>query len=222
MIYFKELENVINKYEVSVDQDELKILKEEIIEKCSYIRHKTVVGCVDPNYFRIKNGKVKNVETKTKYRIESRDSLQYEDYDEYEFEYDEYEYPYLVSIIDGLLADDGDEIDNLYFPKDDIREKILDAYRKKDYLTNTTNILKHLTKIEKNDFISNKILLEKHKLETLENYYEKEIKLNLAQHDSVVYYDKVIACLKFELLASITKEEINTLSEFKEYARKLK
>lgn len=97
MLYFRKNDEVIEKYQIDFNKEEVETLKEKIINNCSFIKHEEYesdhlprfTGKIIKNYIHTYTGKEKN------YFEETRDI--------YLYSYDEYKPPYLVELINQLL-----------------------------------------------------------------------------------------------------------------------
>lgn len=97
MIYFKMYEGVIGKYHVSFDKKKIEELKTNIINNCSYIKHRELESDYRPRFTEeiIRHFKCEETKKKKVYFEETRSV--------YLYKYDEYIPPYLVKLIDKLL-----------------------------------------------------------------------------------------------------------------------
>ena len=101
MLYFRKNDEVIEKYQIDFNKEEVETLKEKIINNCSFIKHEEYesdhlprfTGKIIKNYIYTYIGKEKN------YFEETRDI--------YLYSYDEYKPPYLVELINQLLNGKG-------------------------------------------------------------------------------------------------------------------
>jgi hypothetical protein len=110
MNYFRKEEYFIVKYQVMIDEEKLKKLRWEIIDKCSLITHKCYKTTHRPNefdYAHIRNYKEKKVGV-----IEYNDFYSMPE-DQYLVEYDYYEHPKLISLINLLLEGKVNVIDEI-------------------------------------------------------------------------------------------------------------
>lgn len=198
MYYFKEKEDIIEKYLVSFSKETVEKLKIEIIDKCSEIEHHEYEGAKGPNefdYLRIRNYEERYVRTQ-----ESRDSLQYPDIRIYHYSYDEYKFPYLVSLIDELLKGNISIIDKILNSESEIENKSINERIKiaSDELDNIDNldIVKKRTKLD-----------ELQQLITLQ-------RINKNQKSVKPYYLKLRSLITLKLIDTIKKEEIKRVDDF--------
>ena len=107
MLYFRKNDEVIEKYQIDFNKEEVETLKEKIINNCSFIKHEEYesdhlprfAGKIIKNYIHTYTGKEKN------YFEETRDI--------YLYSYDEYKPPYLVKLINQLLNGNSEVIDEI-------------------------------------------------------------------------------------------------------------
>lgn len=97
MLYFKKKGDLIEKYQVSFDEKEIERLKNEIINNCSFIKHKEFKSDYSPRF--TDESLIRNLQStyvgEKEYFEETRDV--------YLYSYDEYIPPYLVELINRLL-----------------------------------------------------------------------------------------------------------------------
>lgn len=200
MYYFIEKENVVEKYSVSFDKEELEKLKIQIINNCSEIEHfdyeaceKTYGGPNKFDYLRFRNYKEVFVGIS-----ESRDTLQMPDRKIYHYTYDKYKFPKIVNEIDKLLNGDVSALDNIYYNETKgltVDEKIMII----------SNELDEINNLEVDKKI-NKINELKRLLELKE--------LNKNQQPIEPYYEKVKKLITMTLVDTISKEEIEKVHNF--------
>jgi len=110
MYYYKiKGENVV-KLEVELDKENIKTIRNEIIENCSDIKHESYVTIkpINPNDFKC----IKNYSKKVIGKINYND-FKSTTKDEYLVEYDKYYYPEVISFIDGLLSGNASMIEKI-------------------------------------------------------------------------------------------------------------
>lgn len=208
MYYYKQEEDKIVKYEITLNKEVLKSLRWEIIEYCSLITHERYKTTKTPNQFDFEH--IRNYKEKLIGVIEYNDFYSMPE-DEYLVEYDYYKHPRLVSLIDDLLLGKIDVIDEIINPniKEDDEEKLL--------LKEQSSIIKKLTN-KKNKDISNEIELLKENQEKLIKYKEK-CELNKNQISVVPYYKKVLNCIEFKEIDSINLSVVNEYQKFFRYGK---
>lgn len=203
MYYYRIKENNVIKYEVELHIETLKKLKNEIINKCSYITHKKYTTTKLPNKWDYEHIRNYN-ETK----IGEKDSNDfYSSFEiEYLVEYDYYEHPKLVSLINALLKGKVSVIDEIKETKEEKidKEKIL--------LEEQRKIIEDLNKLD-NDKINHQISLLTENQKKLSNCYEEK-ELNKNQVSANEYIYKTLSCIKFKEITSISLEKILEVQEF--------
>lgn len=198
MIYFDKQEDKIEKYLVEFDQEELQKLKIEIINNCSEITHREYDGTVEPNYYdylKIRNFKRRKIGTK-----EHNDSLYYPNKTLYHFSFDEYEYPYLVTLIEKILAGKTEAILEIFIPnttkeKESLKTRIYKLTKEVDNLS-ASELIKNYSKLDK---------LQK---------LTKKLEINKNQKSVLEYYQKVQTLLTFKLIDSIELSSISRIEDF--------
>lgn len=197
--YYYDVKNdFINKYVVLLDIETLKKLREEIIEKCSYITHQKHETTNLTYYYK---EQVKNFKYKKLGMISHNDFFSQEEMN-YLVEYDFYEYSKLVEIIDNLLNGNTSVIDILINPN----------FEK---LKNNKNTNLDATEL-KNEI--NKLIVagEYEKIDTLvkEKQGELDVKNQLILKLEKVYLSKIKECVKLKLFDQIEIETFNNIKEF--------
>lgn len=100
MFYFKVGNEIVEKYQVKFNKEEIEKLRENIIYNCSNIVHREYRSDYSPRF--IDRNLIRNFHAtlvgEKEYFEETRDV--------YLFSYDEYEPPYLIKLIDRLLKED--------------------------------------------------------------------------------------------------------------------
>lgn len=203
MVIFIRNKDKILKYEVGIDKESLSKLKYEIIDKCSIITHKDYQDTYLPKMY--------GIDDYLKYRNYSEVKIgvrEYNDFysmpeDLYRIKYDEYHFPYLVELLDKLLEDDIDVLNEIYNVNSKKEIKSIDEKinRQKDLIESI------------DDFETNKKINELEKLKEL--IEQKE--LNKNQVNVLKYYNKVKKLISFNLIDSITYEEVKRVSNFYNY-----
>ena len=195
MIYFSKKENEIEKYHVNFDKKEIEKLKRIIIDNCSFIEHIEYEGDYSP---RFNNRIIRNY---ISYPTGKRKEY-FEETREIDFHsYDEYKPPYLVELINQLLNDNSEVIDEILnydtSSKNNIDEKI------------------NLINQQFNEIDPDNINKKKEKLVELENLVNSK-EFNKGQQNIDLYYDKLMSLIKFELVDTITINELNNVASFLE------
>ncbi len=193
MIYFRKNDEVIEKYQIDFDKEELEILKEKIIDNCSYIKHEKYESDYSPRFTDeiIKNfrctptGRVKEYFEETR-RIDL-------------YSYDEYKPPYLVKLINDLLKGNPTAIDKIF--KYDISTK--------STIENRINLaVQDFTKIN-----SENICERKAKLKELEELLKAK-ELSEGQQSIELYYNQLIGLIKINLIDSLSISELGRIESF--------
>ena len=190
MYYFKKSDDVIEKYQVHFEKEEVKKLQEKIINRCSVIKHVNFEGEDIPKILDkrfIRNLKYTRI-GKKEYFEETRDI--------YSIQYDRYEPPYLAAIIERILGRDFTAIGELLHYQvsnsTSIEEKI--------NLVNTEMISIPLSDIAK----------KKQKLEELEDLLKEKAR----SEEISSYYEQLISLFQFEFVDSIPVSELERVKEF--------
>ena len=204
MYYYKLNNDFVIKYEVKLDEEKLKLLRLEIIERCSHIIYKhyyTTDTSISLDYLRVRNYKERFHRT-----IEYNDFYS-SDEDEYEVEYDYYEFDELVNYIDLLLLyGDVSSIDLII----NLKDKTID--KEEILLEKQSKIINKLNYIDNND-IKNELKKLNYIQKELEKYKEEQ-ELNEKQVSGVVYKEKVLSCIKFNEIDRLSIETINKVNDF--------
>ena len=194
MVYLKRNNDVVEKYKVDFDKERIEKLKNEIVNKCSFIEHKEYES---DSYISIDVNTVKNFMCnligKKEYFEEVRDV--------YFYQYDEYNPPYLVELINRLLKDDSSAIEKIL--NYDISHEL--SIDDKIALVN-----KEFIKIDSKD-----ITKRKEKLKEIERLLKVQ-ELNKDQQSIEFYYDQLIGLINFDLIDSISISKISRVESFLE------
>lgn len=203
MYYYKIKEELIIKYEVKLHIETLKKLRNEIIDRCSYITHKKYTTTQPPNKWDFEH--IRN------YNEQKVGIRQYNDFyspseDEYLVEYDYYEHPRLVSLINSLIKGNISVIDEIKYTDEEKidKEKILLDEQKK--------LIQDLNMLD-SEGINNQIRLLTENQEKISNCY-KEKELNKNQISSNEYICKILSCIKFKEVSSISLEKVLEVQDF--------
>ena len=195
MKYYKLKDDVIEKYNISFDSQELEKIRNEIIYKCSEIIHKKYQSDYSPsfsddliimNYKERRTGKTKEYFEETRFI--------------YEYSYDLYTPPDLVNLLNDLLRGKN------------VLEDIL-TYKVSDKLSIDIKLADKEKEMRAIDDKNTKLKIEK-----LKEYEEllKLKKLNKNQKPLSMYYDRLINLFKFELEDTLKVEELNRVQTFME------
>lgn len=195
MIYLKRNNDVVEKYKVAFDKEQIEKLKNEIVNNCSFIEHKEYES--DSSSISIDVNTVKNFT----YNLIGKKEYFEEVKDVYFYQYDEYNPPYLVELINRLLKDDASAIEEI-LDYDISHELSIDD---KIALVN-----KEFIEIDPKD-----ITKRKEKLKEIERLL-KEQELNKDQQSVSLYYDKLIGLINFDLMDSISISKLSRVESFLE------
>lgn len=193
MIYFKQKGNLIEKYEVSFDKEKVEALKERIIYECSFIEHRVFVSDYGAGYkdYRL----VRNL---TKVKVGEKDYFE-ETRTIYRYTYDEYIPPKLVDYINSFINGSSTSL-NLILNYDFSGDMSID-----ERINNSTE--------EFNLIPVDNIYEKKKQLEKIDSLLKAKI-INENQKDIKPYYQELMSLIHFELVDSITYEEINRFESF--------
>lgn len=192
MFYFKKNNDVIEKYKVDFNREEVKALKIQIIDNCSLIEHKEYRSTIYPRF--TDKSLIRNFHSTC---IGEKEYFE-ETKDVYLFSYDEYKPPYLTTLIDKLLKQDTSTIDEIL--NYDLSSSIS--------LEDKINLVwQEFTQIDIDD-----IFLKKEKLKELEDLLNyKELNKN---NNLVLYYNKLIKLINFELVDRILISDLERVENF--------
>jgi len=215
MYYFRKEEHFIVKYSVMIDEEKLKKLRWEIIDKCSLIIHKCYKTTHRPNEFDYAH--IRNYKEKLVGVIEYNDFYSMPE-DQYLVEYDYYEHSSLVSLIDKLLEG------NINVIEENI--KIIKKIKKLQELNIQTHIQKEETELlkEQNEIINNlnnaeindrtkyiELLNQSHKKL---NDFQKKKELNKNQIPEIIYCSKVLECITLRKIGIIELTKVLQIQRF--------
>ena len=195
MNYFKKNGEVIEKYQVDFDKEEIEKLKKEIINNCSFIKHEEYESDYSPRFTDeiIRNFTSTPTGKEKEYFEETRDI--------YRYSYDEYKPPYLVKLINQLLNGDLKAIDGILNYDISSKSSIDDRI-------NIAN--QEFTEIDPEN-----ISKRKAKLEELEELLKAK-ELNKDQQSIDVYYNQLVGLIKFDLIDSLPTSELHRIESFLE------
>lgn len=195
MIYLKRNNDVVEKYKVAFDKEQIEKLKNEIVNNCSFIEHKEYES--DSSSISIDVNTVKNFT----YNLIGKKEYFEEVKDVYFYQYDEYNPPYLVELINRLLKDDASAIEEIL--NYDISHEL--SIDDKIALVN-----KEFIKIDSKD-----ITKRKEKLKEIERLLKVQ-ELNKDQQSIEFYYNQLIGLINFDLIDSISISKISRVESFLE------
>lgn len=196
MYYIEQIEDELVKYEVKLDQEQLKNIKIEIINNCSEIIHIKEIGNRPTNEIN-DTLHIREFKRKFLYTKEYNDFYM-PDEDIYEFDYYEYKDTTLVNLINRLLSGNTNVILNLKNPKEN------------NQLNNKTQEIEENTK----KLLSNIDKVNPQQLEELKTQLEKYLEykeLNSDRKSDLDYYPEVLDCITLEERDRI---KIETLEQF--------
>ena len=195
MIYFRKNDEVIEKYQVSFDKEEIEKLKKKIINNCSFIKHEEYESDYSPRFTDeiIRNFTYTPTGKEKEYFEETRDI--------YRYSYDEYKPPYLVELINQLLNGNSKAIDKIL--NYDISTK------------STIDDRIDLANQEFNKIAPKDIIKKREKLKELEDLVKAK-ELNKGQQSIDAYYNQLIGLIKFDLVDSLSISELGRIESFLE------
>ena len=195
MFYFRKNDEVIEKYQVSFDKEEIEKLKKKIINNCSFIKHEEYESDYSPRFTDeiIRNFTYTSTGKEKEYFEETRDICRYS--------YDEYKPPYLVELINQLLNGNSKAIDKIL--NYDISTK------------STIDDRIDLANQEFNKIAPEDIIKKKEKLKELEDLLKAK-ELNKNQQSIDAYYNQLIGLIKFDLIDSLSISELGRIESFLE------
>ena len=195
MLYFRKNGEVIEKYQVNLDKEEIEKLKNKIINNCSFIKHVEFASDYSPRFTNeiIRNFTCVRTGKQKEYFEETRDI--------YHYSYDEYKPPYLVKLINQLLNGNSKTIDEILNYDISTKSSIDDRI--------------NLVNQEFNSIDPEDITKKREKLKELEDLL-KEKELNKNQQSIAEYYDQLIGLIKFDLIDSLPISELYRVESFLE------
>lgn len=206
MYYYKVEKDIVRKFEIEFNLKEMKKLRGEIIERCSYITHKCeetskLIG----EYLKDEHIRLIHYEKLGSYTIE--DFYGDFEYVQYKAEYLYYTFPKLVDLIDKLINGDTKVISEIFNPNFD------EPINKQDMiLEEQKKIIESLNKKNKGN-----IKKELEKLNEIEQKLEeckKEQELNKNRIPVNEYYLKVQSLIKFKDICTIKQQDLLNIFEF--------
>ncbi|MBQ3306967.1 MAG: hypothetical protein IJG68_02105, partial [Bacilli bacterium] len=188
-------DEVIEKYQVSFDKEEIEKLKKKIINNCSFIKHEEYESDYSPRFTDeiIRNFTYTPIGKEKEYFEETRDI--------YRYSYDVYKPPYLVELINQLLNGNLKAIDEILNYDISSKSSIDDRI--------------NLANQEFNKIVPEDITKKKEKLKELEDLV-KARELNKGQQSIDAYYNQLIGLIKFDLVDSLSISELGRIESFLE------
>lgn len=193
MYYYKITDKYVYKYDVILNIKQLHDTKNEIIDKCSFISHKSIKTTtpdqpIKVNYRNYKKTKINETE--------------------YLIEYDCLEIPMLVDYIVDLLLGDMAAIDKIINYEENMNNLNLEE---KQILKESDRII-NLLKDESVDISKFLELLSKNYKKLSD--YRKDRDFNKKRKNSNDYVKEVLNCINFKLVSCLNKNEFyNELKE---------
>lgn len=197
MEYFRLENGQINKYNVTIDNENLLLLRKKIIERCSRINHAEAI---------MKDDDVDSLINNEKYHITKKSLVNYQTeiglYPEHiwHVSYDVYDFPWLVTAIDSILASHLEYIEL-------IQDRFVSSndLTRKESLQQERNSLRSKF-LQKNKMNANEIALTKYRLSQVrENLRYGTILLE--ESASLIYYENVLQCIKMDLISSMQLDQ---------------
>ena len=200
MYYYKIENDLINKYQIIIDEESLQNLKNEIYLKQRIIRHHE--GKTNIHH----HCKPYGYENYTQKFIGQKDGE-----DIYLEIYDTFETPYLVEIIDEILKDNFSALIKLNEYKEDLNEENNLEY--KNLIDKFNSLIKQINRKEYNNLDEiNSTLKETYTdLENLNKEIEEYNKKTNDEFKKVSYKEKVFNCFTYKLVKSYPISLINEL-----------
>lgn len=195
MLYFRKNDEVIEKYQVNFDKEEIEKIKKKIINNCSFIKHVEYESDYSPRFTDeiIRNLTYTPTGKEKEYFEETRDI--------YRYSYDEYKPPYLVELINQLLNGNSKAIDKILNYDISTKSAIDDRI--------------DLANQEFNKIAPEDIIKKKEKLKEIEDLLKAK-ELNKNQQGIDLYYNQLIGLIKFNLLDLIPMSELSRIESFLE------
>ena len=193
MIY-KRNKNLIEKYEVIIDKEQIEEIRLEIINNCSYIEHHEYQTTLPYKYDKDPL-KYRNYHFKQLGWREFRDGP---DEMEYLVSYDEYIFPDIIKDIDQLLNGNETVIDKL----NNYKEKKINFNKKIEEKSKELDQIDNLN-----------IKAKKKVLEELEELLKKK-DLHKDKNNIEYYLPKLRNCIKLKLIDTINYDEVKKVDDF--------
>ena len=185
----------IKKYNVNYDKETIIKFKEKVIDNCCEVEH----GIFEDTYYPFST-KSEDFEYRNLISLGGRNDKNNINYI-YKYEYDKYIYPYLVKLINRLLANDKSAIEEIFTYKGLYNFYLVDIDNKINELTNSLSDeeISIEDKINKTDELKD-LLLKK-----------KTLLLNDKSKD---YYEELQQLISFELVDEIEFNDYQRLEHF--------
>lgn len=212
MYYFKKQEDFIVKYSVMIDEEKLKKIRWEIIDKCSLIIHKCYKTTHRPNEYDYEH--IRNYKEKWLGVIEYNDFYSMPE-DQYLVEYDYYQHPSIVSLIDCLLEGNINVIEEItklqdYNIQSEIEKEELELLKEQNEIINNLNNIQ----IDKRSKQIELLNLNQIKLQN----FKKKKELNINQVSEIIYCSKVLECISLTKIDAIDINKILLIKQFFSYS----
>lgn len=214
MYYIEQIDDEYVKYEVSLDEEKLKELRDEIIRNCGEIIHYCYLSPSRLESIVRQNNELKYIENfRTKYVRYSNKHGEI-----YVYSYDAYDNTRLSELIDSLLGGDSSVIS-------EIKNPVFKRMRKTLKLRNPKKRLNVLLSKEE---LSEKEMCKLEELKQKLKFYNKYQKLNKERKSDIEYYPLVLTCINMIEIERISVAKIiewqtlvqqtnNTLEELKPF-----
>lgn len=193
MLYFRRNGEVIEKYQVDFDKEEIEKLKEKIINNCSFIEHEEYESDYSPRFTDEIIKKFTSTPTgKVKEYFEEIRVI-------YHYSYDKYKPPYLVKLINQLFDGNSKAIDEIL-----------------NYDISTKSSIDDRINIVNQELIEmdpENITKRKAKLKELEDLLNAK-NLNKNQQNIDVYYNQLVGLIKFNLIDTLQISELSRIESF--------
>ncbi len=191
MFYFKVDNEVVEKYQVNYNKEEIEKLRENIIHNCSHIVHREYYNHYPPHF----------TDKSLIFNFKSMFAFEKEYFEEtkdiYLYTFDEYEPPSLIKLVDRLLKEDATVIDEILNYK--VEDKV--------------SFNEEINKVNQEYLNANNVFERQQRLKELENLLNQK-NLNKNQQSTYIYYQKLLSLIKFELIDTLSLEYIQRVEDF--------
>ena len=191
MFYFKVEKEVVLKYQVNFNREEIEKLRENIIHNCSHIVHREYYNTCPPNF----------TDKSLIFNFKSTFAFEKEYFEEtkdvYLYTFDEYEVPYLIKLINRLLKEDAT-----------VLEEILN-YKVED----KASLEEQINFVNQEYLKADNVFKRQEKLKELESLLSQK-NLNKNQQSTYIYYQKLLSLIKFELIDTLPLDYIQRVEDF--------
>lgn len=191
MFYFKIGNEVVLKYQVIYNGEEIEKLREDIIHNCSHIVHREYYNICPPHFtdksliFNYKSMFIREKE----YFEETKDL--------YLYIFDEYEPPYLIKLIDGLLKEETLVLEEILNYK--VEEKI--------------SLDEEINLVNQEYLNADNVFERQQRLKELESLLNQK-NLNKNQQSTELYYQKLLSLIKFDLIDTLSLSVLERVEAF--------